>query len=102
MKSFFRIYASSNDGQRIYWLSYGEYKGRRELRPFLRYVEARIEEYNREETYRIYVTRSLQIAPRGESLTKKYYDIVNPRVEEHISGDEIVADVMKRAGLKFG
>jgi len=44
----------------------------------------------------------LQIAPRGESLTKKYYDIINPVAEDDRSGEEIAVDVMKRAGLKFG
>ena len=70
----------------------------------MRYVEARIDEYNREEAYRIYVTKSLQLAPQSKHLQVSYLDILNPqkiKVDDR-SGDEIVADVMKSAGLKFG
>ena len=61
-----------------------------------------MEEFNRDETYRFYVTRSLQIAPRGESLVKSYHELLKPQKIDHRSGDEIVADIMARAGLKFG
>lgn len=69
----------------------------------MRYVEARFEEVNREEAYRIFVTRSLQLAPQMKFLTKNYYEIINPEPEqEEKTGDEIAADVIARAGLKFG
>ena len=68
----------------------------------MRYVEARLEEHDREETYRIYVTRSLQIAPKGESLVKSYSDFLNPESIDTRSGNEIAADVIVKAGLKFG
>lgn len=69
----------------------------------MRYVEARIEEYNREEAYRIYVSNSLQLAPQNKYMQKSYRDIIdsiyNP--PKQVSGDEIVADIISRAGLKF-
>lgn len=68
----------------------------------MRYVEARIDEYNREEAYRIYVSKSLQLAPQGKWLTIQYQDLLNPKEEETRSGDEIVEDIMLRAGLQFG
>ena len=68
----------------------------------MRYVEARIDEHNREEAYRIYVTRSLQLAPQGSYLTISYMDISKPQKIDNRSGDEIVADIMSRAGLSFG
>lgn len=67
----------------------------------MRYVEARIDEYNREEAYRIYVSKSLQLAPQGKWLTVSYMDILKPQKVDDRNGDEIVSDIMKRAGLKF-
>ena len=68
----------------------------------MRYVEARIEEYNREEAYRIYVTRSLQLVPQNSYITIPFTDILKSKVIDNRTGEEIVTDVMKRAGLKFG
>lgn len=66
-------------------------------------MEARFEEFNREEAYRIYITRSLQLAPQMKYIPKPFYEIISPTpAEEEKSGDEIAADIMKRAGLKFG
>lgn len=61
-----------------------------------------MDEYNREEAYRIYVTRSLQLAPQSKCLTKTYTELLNPKPVDTRSGDDIVFDIMKRAGLKFG
>lgn len=68
----------------------------------MRYVEARITEYIREETYRIYITRSLQLAPQGKNIVPTYTDLLKPSKEKPINGDEVVIDIMTRAGLKFG
>ena len=68
----------------------------------MRYVEARIDEYNREEAYRIYVTRSLQLVPQNSYITTPFTDILKPKVVDNRTGEEIAMDVMKRAGLKFG
>lgn len=68
----------------------------------MRYVEARLDEYQREETYRFYVTKSLQLAPQGQYLTASYTDCLTPEKKDNRSGDEIVIDIMSRAGLKFG
>lgn len=68
----------------------------------MRYVEARLDEYQREEAYRIYVTKSLQLNPQGQYLTASYIDCLTPRKIDKRSGDEIVVDIMNRAELKFG
>lgn len=68
----------------------------------MRYVEARIEEYNREETYRIYITKSLQLIPQNKWLTNTYFDVLNPKPTDNRSGDEIAVDIIGRAGLSFG
>ena len=91
-----------SDGQRIFWLSYGEYRGKREIKPFLRYVEARIDENNREEAYRLFISESVRLAPQGKYITKSYSDIFEQRQIETRSGDEIAMDVITNAGLIFG
>lgn len=68
----------------------------------MRYVEARIEENNREEAYRFYVTKSLQLMPQNKYITASYQDVLTPKKIDTRSGDEIAIDIMKRAGLKFG
>lgn len=68
----------------------------------MRYVEARLNESNREEAYRIYVTKSLQLIPQSKYLKNDYVDLLDTKPQETRSGDEIVIDIMSRAGLKFG
>lgn len=68
----------------------------------MRYVEARIEEDSREEAYRIFVTKSLQLIPQSMYLTTNFEDILNPQSVDVRTGDEIAGDVMKAAGLSFG
>lgn len=68
----------------------------------MRYVEARIDDFNREEAYRFYVTKSLQLMPQNKYITASYQDVLKPKKIDTRSGDEIAADIMERAGLKFG
>ena len=71
----------------------------------MRYVEARIEEAKREETYRIFVTRSLQLIPQNKYITNNYEEFIKPQnisPEAHKSAGQIAAEVIKNAGLKFG
>lgn len=68
----------------------------------MRYVEARIEENDRSEAYRILVTRNLQLAPQGQYLDMNYINIIQPeKQEDQKSGSEIALDIIKRAGLNF-
>ena len=68
----------------------------------MRYVEARIEENRRDEAYRIFVTKSLQLIPQSMYLTTDFKDVLKPQEADNRTGDEIAADVMKAAGLSFG
>ena len=67
----------------------------------MRYVEARSEEENRETTYRIFVTKSLQLIPQHKCLSKDYVDFLKPQVVDTRNSAEIVSDIMARAGLHF-
>ena len=68
----------------------------------MRYVEARLDEFDRDEAYRLYVTRSLQLAPQGKNIVPTYMEVLEPKKVDVRSGDEIVVDIMSRAGLSFG
>jgi hypothetical protein len=67
----------------------------------MRYVEALIDEYNREEAYRIYVSTCLQLIPQNKYVKMSYTDMINPQKIDRRSGEEIAFDVMNRAGLHF-
>lgn len=68
----------------------------------MRYVVACLEDYQHEMAYRIYVTEALRNIPQGQWSQKSFYDIINSTEEEAESGDEIVMDIVNRAGLSFG
>ena len=52
--------------------------------------------------YRVYVTDCLKLIAENIgniSLKLRYYDIIQPKKADTRTGDEIVADIIKRAGL---
>ena len=67
----------------------------------MRYVLARLSQDRREETYRIFVTESLRLIPQDRYLTKRYTEIVNPQPQDKRTGDEVVMDIIERAGLQL-
>lgn len=67
----------------------------------MRYVKARLEKEQRDEAYRIFVCDSLQLMPQNKYISKRYSDLINKDKEPQKSGDEIVLDIMSRAGLKW-
>lgn len=69
----------------------------------MRYVKARIEEYQRELTYRIYVTDSLRLMPQDKYLPKRYVELL-PELntpEDKRTAEEIALDVISAAGLRL-
>lgn len=68
----------------------------------MRYVEARLDDYQRELAYRSYVTKSLQLIPQNSYITTTFDEIMHPEKIDTRSGDDIAADVIKNAGLTFG
>lgn len=59
----------------------------------------------RDEAYRTYITKSLQLVPQNKYITTPYLDLIDGAREKgkkpELSGDEIAEDVMARAGLHF-
>ncbi len=68
----------------------------------MRYVEARIDNFKREEMYRIFISESLRIAPEGKHITKTWSEFINQTQQEPVDAEEIINDVMLKAGLSFG
>ena len=52
--------------------------------------------------YRFYVADSLQLSAQKRYLTKSLRDIIYKKPADNRTGDEILQDVFKRAGLSFG
>ena len=79
----------------------------------MRYATARFLEHNREVAYRIYVTDSLRVIGEnlakspyvgGQYLPKRFSELVYPKAaaaKAPADAEAIVADVVKRGGLKL-
>ena len=73
----------------------------------MRYVIARFNQHQRDLAYRIYVTDCLRIISEntskmggGSYITAKFADIINPKPVDDRTGEEIAADIIKRAGIE--
>ena len=73
----------------------------------MRYAVARYQSQQRDLAYRIYVADCLRIITEntakiggGSYITAKLFDIINPKPVDNRSGEEIAADIIKRAGIE--
>ena len=73
----------------------------------MRYAIARYQSQQRDFAYRIYITDCLRIISEntakmvcGSYITAKLSDIINPKPVEKRTGEEIAADIIKRAGIE--
>ena len=73
----------------------------------MRYVTTRYQSQQRDLIYRIYVTDCLRMATentakmsQGSYTAARFYDIINPKPVDNRTGEEIVADIIKRAGIE--
>ena len=55
----------------------------------------------RDWAYRHYVANSLRLIPESKYIQPTLYELLNPQPEDDRSADEIVSDIMTRAGLVF-
>ena len=60
---------------------------------------ARAKQQQKDEAYRIYVTDSMFYQSDNKRLNTRYYDLINKKVETR-SANEIISDVLNKAGLK--
>lgn len=73
----------------------------------MRYAAARFNQHQRDLAYRIYVTDCLRIISEntakiggGSYITAKFEDIINQKPVDNRTGEEIAADIIKRAGIE--
>ena len=73
----------------------------------MRYATARFNQHQRDLAYRIYVTDCLRMATentakmsQGSYTAARFYDIINPKPVGSRAGEEIAADIIKRAGIE--
>ena len=73
----------------------------------MRYAMARYQSQQRDLAYRIYVTDCLRIISEntakmggGSYITAKLADIINPKTTDNRTGEELAADIIKRAGIE--
>ena len=73
----------------------------------MRYAMARYQSQQRDLAYRIYVTDCLRIISEntakmggGSYITANLADIINPKPVDNRTGEEIAADIIKRAGIE--
>lgn len=73
----------------------------------MRYAIARYRSHQRDFVYRIYITDCLRIISEntakmggGSYITANFYDIINPKPVDNRTGEEIAADIIKRAGIE--
>lgn len=66
----------------------------------MRYVHARIEQDLEEYTYRLYMSDTVNGIGQGKYSKYRWADFIKPKTDNR-SGNEIVMDVMRQAGLEF-
>ena len=73
----------------------------------MRYAIARYQSQQRDLAYRIYVAECLRMIGEntakvsgGSYMTAKFEDIINPNPVDNRTGEEIAADIIKRAGIE--
>ena len=73
----------------------------------MRYATARFNQHQRDLAYRIYVADCLRMATentakmsQGSYTAARFYDIIIPKPVDNRSGNEIAADIIKRAGIE--
>lgn len=80
-----------------FWLCYGEYRGKKDLKRFLKYVWARIKSSNEEMTFKVYITDSLRGIYKsfGGEVKARYYDLIfkNKGIIEDRTADEIIDSI---------
>ena len=72
----------------------------------MRYATARFNQCQRDMAYRIYVTDCLRMISentanffKGSYVQKRFADFLQKPAKDNRTGEEIVADVVKKAGL---
>ena len=68
----------------------------------MRYVRAKIDEDGERLSFRAYVTDSLRLKGEGKYIPERWIEIIEPQRRDDRSAEQIAADIMAGAGLRFG
>ena len=67
---------------------------------------SKVNQQAKDTAYRVYITDCLKLIAentanisRGQYMKSRYYDVIRPAKVDTRTGDEIVEDIIKRAGL---
>jgi hypothetical protein len=77
------------------WLDLGDYSGPKRSHALVMYCTSRARQRNLLHAYRVYVTDSLQAAPEGKRLTRRYADLVEQSRTEEIDVNATIEHVIK-------
>ena len=73
----------------------------------MRYAIARYQSQQRDLAYRIYVSECLRIIGEntakvcgGSYITAKFEEIISQKPDDNRTGEELAADIIKRAGIE--
>lgn len=80
------------------WLDLGDYRGPSRFHAFVMWSVARSRQRAKETAFRVYVTDSLQMAPQGMYLSRRYADALAPKQE--IDVDAIIDHVADLLGTE--
>lgn len=67
----------------------------------MRYIDARLEAFSRDEMYRIFISENVRLAPQNKWVSISWSDFVNNRNEDPVDAEELIMEVMHNAGLSF-
>ena len=82
-------------------MAYGEYRGKRNIKQFMRYVKAKIKEHNQTLAYRFYIAETLYHQAEGNRIIQRLPDIYYPKPKDDRDGDDIAIDIISALGLKI-
>ena len=87
----------------IFWLCYGEYKGKRTVFLFNQYLQAKFRTHKNEVLHDIFVTDAVKnindsIAETfgGAVMKKRYADMIFPALAEERTAEEIISDISEK------
>ena len=97
--------AQSKDKINTFWLCYGSYTGKKDIRLFLQYVQANLHEKRQDKAYKVYMTEAVKNINRilaenmtGSYMKVSYMEMLNPKPEETRTAEQIIEDI--RTGLQ--
>lgn len=87
----------------ILWLCIGEYRGAAGIRPFFKYVKAKLKQKTDEERFKIYIAEAAKIITEntakissGKMISQSYYELCHPQPQDTRTGEEIAADIIRK------